>query len=123
MNALKFLNKRLLRLISLQPEPRFTQQDYEEFVKNPVWIAFRQYIASNLDSVADTLCTSREDVLIYRAQGLIKGLSFILAGEDAMRDLIVSNATESGQSDLHRSRVTEANLNKMFKMMEDEENA
>jgi hypothetical protein len=40
-----------------------------------------------------------------------------------MRDLIVGSATESGQSDLHRSRVTEANLNKMFKMMEDEENA
>lgn len=127
MKALRFYIKRILRLISVQPEPVFTEAQYKAFFSSPVWLALRHMAACKMDRVADVLCDSKDLEAMYKAQGMVQGLSLVLTTEDILRDLIASTSTEEGKIAIEHSRETERKLKQLFQMMEteleEEENA
>jgi hypothetical protein len=120
MSLITYLKKRILRAVSDQEEPRFTDAQYKAFFGSPVWLAFRQVVAVRLDRAVDVVFTASETEAMHRMQGLVQGLAFVLAGEDTLAELIESEKTEEGRAALKQSKRTEEILKQLFELMENE---
>lgn len=97
------------------PNPAIPEARYLEFFAHPCWQAFRQTVASRLDSAADVVFKSGDIDEINRARGVMHGLMFVLDTEDNLRN-IISDQAEA----LDASPSIERCIREILKLMETE---
>lgn len=110
------LFRKIIELVSVTGKPKIHIDEYDLFFHNKVWLAMRQAVSEQLDSlfkqVVSPIATKEQ---IYEARGAIRALSWILEARDELKNRI----EESDQRIVDNSKI-ESRLQELFDLMEED---